>query len=170
MTRVLTGAVAILAIALLYPATSRAGVQRTMTLEAISLDPEQVSSSSINGTTTIDCSTITDCAAVPIDPAEGLHNPAIVFNMLAADTVHVEAGIWSPDLDCPGDPPSSAIGDLARPEGLSRIRIVFTPPLDDGTPLSIVWFLQSSDGTACPITACQNYESLGPPPPDECPI
>jgi len=170
MTRVLTGAVAILAVALLYPATSRAGVQRTMTLEAISLDPEQVSSSSINGTTTIDCSTITDCAAVPIDPAEGLHNPAIVFNMLAADTVHVEAGIWSPDQDCPGDPPNIASGDLMRPEGLSRIRIVFTPPLDDGTPLSIIWSLTSSDGTACPVTACQNYQSLGTPPPDECPI
>jgi len=170
MTRVLTGTVTLLAVALLYPATSRAGVQRTATLEAISLDAEQVTSSSINGTTTIDCSSITDCQAIPIDPAEGLHNPAIVFQMLADDMVHVEAGIWSPDLGCPGDPPIMAIGDLARPAGLSRIRIVFNPPLDDGTPLSIIWFLQSSDGTSCPITACQDYASLGDPPPDVCPI
>lgn len=170
MTRILTGTVALVAVALLYPATGRAGVERTMRLEAISLDPDQVSGISTNGTSTIDCSTITDCQAVPMDPAEGLHNPAIVFNMLADDTVHVEAGIWTPDQDCPGDPPNVASGDLMRPQGLSRIRIVFTPPLDDGTPLSIIWSLTASDGGMCPITACQNYASLGDPPPDLCPI
>jgi hypothetical protein len=144
-----------------------------MTLEAISLDPDQVSiTSSTNGTSTIECKSITDCAAVPVDPAEGDHNPAIVFNMLAADTITVEAAVWSPDLDCPGDPAAVVPPtQLFRPEGLSRIRIIFQPdPLPDGTPLSIIWSLTSSDGTACPVTACQNYESLGTPPPDECPI
>ncbi len=171
MTRVLTGTVAILAVALLYPATSRAGVQRTITFEAISLDPGQVSGSIPNGTTSVDCSTITDCTAISPDPTMGDHNPAIVFNMAAADTLTVEAGIWLPDLDCPGDPPAVVPPTpLDRPEGLSRIRIVFTPPLDDGSSLSMVWLLTASDGTACPLTACANYPSLGTPPPDFCPI
>jgi hypothetical protein len=170
MGRLFAGAVAVGAIALLYSTSSQAGIAgRQVRLEAISLDPEQVTA--VNGTTTIDCSTITDCQAVPIDPAEGAHNPAIVFNMLADDIVHVDAGIWGV-LGC--DPPSSpdaiASGDLARSQGLSRIRILFTPPLDDGTPLSIEWALTSSDGTMCPITACQDYASLGTPPPDICPI
>ncbi len=167
MGRLFVGAVALFAVALLYPASSRAGIQREVRLEAISLDPGQVTSA--DGTTTIDCSTITDCQAVPIDPAEGAHNPAIVFNMLADDTVHVEAGIWG-TLGCMDVPDAVASGDLMRPQGLSRIRIVFSPPLDDGTPLSIEWSLTASDGTACPLTACQDYVSLGTPPPDICPI
>ena len=173
MARALVGAVALVAVALLYPVTSRAATQRTVRLEAISLDPDQVPSTSVpvpDGTPTICCASITDCQAVPIDPVEGLHNPAIVFTMLAADTVHVEAGIWSPELNCPGDPPNIASGDLDRPAGLTRIRIVFTPPLDDGTPLSLKWSLTASCGAQCPVTACANYPSLGTPPPDLCPI
>ena len=170
MGRVLFGTAALLAVALLYPASSQAGFQgREVRLEAISLDPSQVSN--VDGTTTIDCSSITDCQAVPIDPAEGAHNPASVFNMLADDTVHVDAGIWGTlGCDPPDSPDAIASGDLPRPQGLVRIRIVFTPPLDDGTPLSIEWALASSDGTQCPITACQDYASLGDPPPDLCPI
>src|SRR5215470_16338695 len=122
MGRVFVGAAAVLAVVLLYPASSRAGIQgREVRLEAISLDPDQVSST--DGTTTIDCSSVTDCQAVPVDPTQGLHNPAIVFNLLADDTVHVEAGIWG-SLGCIDAPDVTVVGDLAIQQGLSRIRIV----------------------------------------------
>src|SRR5260370_17373063 len=105
MTRVLTGTVGILALALLYPATSRAGVQRTITFEAISLDPGQVSGSIPNGTTSVDCSTITDCTAISPDPTQGDHNPAIVFNMLAADTLTSQPRTCLPSSTLPAAPP-----------------------------------------------------------------
>src|SRR5262244_401350 len=161
MSRVLVGAVAFFAVVLLYPATSRAGAKYQATIVGMSLDPSQVPPS--DGAPPIDCQSITDCTAVPLDPAAGDHNPAIVFNLSEDAIVHVEAGIWELD-DCPGEPDAIAVGDLARPAGLSRIRIVFTPPLEDGTTFSIEWLLGM-----CPITACQNYV-LGTPPPDLCPI
>ncbi len=162
MARVLVGALALFVVALFYPATSRAGTQRQAMIVGESVDPSQVGAE--DGAPPIDCSSITDCTAVPIDPAEGAHNPAIVFMLSEDATVHVEAGIWLDVPDCPGSPPDVAMGDLARPAGLSRIRIVFTPPLDDGAVLSIQWALGM-----CPVTACQNYV-LGTPPPDLCPI
>lgn len=161
MARILVSAVAVFAVALFYPGTGRAGIKSQVTLVGESLDSSQQLTPA--GTDDIDCSTIQDCTAIPDDPAEGDHNPAIVFVMRQDAVVHVEASIWALD-DCPDTPDAMAVGDLMRFEGLSRIRVVFDPPLDDGTPFSIQWSLGM-----CPVTDCQNYV-LGTPPPDFCPI
>jgi hypothetical protein len=162
MAKVLVGAVAFLAVALIYPASSQAGSRPQATIEGMSLEPNP--ELSVTGDPPVDCSSITDCQAVPDDPSEGDHNPAIVFDMAEDGTVHVEAGIWFDVNDCPGAPDATAVGDLFRPAGLSRIRIVFTPPLEDGAVFSIQWAL-----AMCPVTDCTNYV-LGTPPPDFCPI
>jgi len=161
MAKVLVGAVALFAVALIYPARSQARTKYQATMVGTSLDPSLAGSQDGSD---IDCKTITDCQAVPDDPEQGAHNPAVVFEVLQAGNVHIESEIWLDVNDCPGFPDFDVVGDLARAKGLSRIRIFFTPPLDDGTVLSINWALNQ-----CPVTACQNYV-LGTPPPDICPI
>ncbi len=161
MTRLISSAAgfvfAVVAIVLLPSLGHAGGMNHKVTFEVINT-PMSVEPNAA----TLDCSTETDCTWISSIPEQGMHNPAIKFTLGADQLVDITAGIWG-TLDCPGDPDAVASGTLSLMAGENTIRIVFTPPLDDGTSLALEWLLGP-----CPITACGNYASLGSEPPPFC--
>jgi hypothetical protein len=144
--------------ALLGALPAQAAPQGPASLNAISLD-RKVGVSGGDGP--VDCRTLTDCTFITDDPGQGAHNPAILFEVSDDAIVHLVARIWS-SADCPGDPDMTTSADLPMPGGLNLARIIFSPPLDDGTVLSVTWSIGQ-----CAVTACANYV-LGTPPPNWC--
>ncbi len=102
----------------------------------------------------VDCDTLAGCQVAD----RGSFAPAIQFNLLSDQVVHIEAQIFA-GLGCTGLP-NPVIGDLPLTAGPNAIFINFQPdPLPPGTELSMTWTCGN-----CPQTSCINY-TIGSDPP-----
>lgn len=95
------------------------------------------------------CDTIMTCQN-PDDMFGGAQQPAISFDVISDQVVHIEADVYN-GLGC-GDFLGTSAGDLSLPAGHDIVFLRFDPPLDPGTQLSIVWRVD-----ACEATACSDY-------------
>src|SRR5712664_4841560 len=123
----LVGLAALVCAFVLLPSTSHAG--------SISVDAQFVAiNTGPSKADTANCTTLVPCTLSP-DPTTGMGSqPAIAFDLITDQTVHIEADVFD-GLGCASSL-GTAMGDLPLAAGHIVIYPNFQPPLPDGSMIS----------------------------------